>query len=222
MHAPTTAVRVWDLPTRLFHWSIVALLGFSWWSAEVRQMDWHLLSGITVLALVVFRLVWGFIGGSTARFSQFVRSPGYVLAYLRPGAHAVRAPGHNPVGGYSVVLMLLLLAIQVASGLFAVDVDGIDSGPLSFLVSFDQGRAASEVHEISFTLLQVVVGLHILAILFYLVVRKLNLIHPMLSGSDKALETREGALVPASRLRLLAAVALAAAFSYAVWKGFWL
>jgi cytochrome b len=222
MSATSTAVRVWDMPTRLFHWSIVALLCFSWWSAEQREMDWHRLSGITVLALVVFRLAWGFIGGSTARFGQFMRSPGRVLAYLRPGNRALRAPGHNPLGGYSVVLMLVLLSVQVTTGLFAVDVDGIESGPLSFLVSFDQGRTASEIHEISFTLLQIVVGLHILAILFYLMVRKLNLIHPMLTGIDKALETREGALVPASPVRLIVAAAIAAAFAFAVWKGFWL
>lgn len=222
MHASSTAVRVWDLPTRLFHWSLVILIGFSWWSAEERLMDWHRLSGITVLALVVFRLLWGFIGGSTARFGQFVRSPGRVLAYLRPGGQALRTAGHNPLGGYSVVLMLLLLAAQVTTGLFAVDVDGIESGPLSFLVSFDQGRAASEVHEISFTLLQVVAGIHIFAVLFYLVVKKLNLVRPMVTGSDKALETREGALVPASLLRLVIATAVAAAIAYAVWKGFWL
>jgi cytochrome b len=222
MHAPATAVRVWDFPTRLFHWSLVALIGFSWWSAEERLMDWHRLSGITVLALVVFRLLWGFIGGSTARFSGFVRSPGRVLAYLRPGSNAPRTAGHNPLGGYSVVLMLLLLTMQVTTGLFAVDVDGIESGPLSFLVSFDQGRVASEIHEISFTLLQIIVGLHVLAILFYLVVKKLNLVRPMVTGSDNALETSDGALVPASLVKLIVAAAIAAAFSYAVWKGFWL
>ena len=185
-------------------------------------MDWHRVSGILVLALVVFRLLWGFIGGSTARFGTFVTSPGRLLAYLRPGSHAPRRAGHNPLGGYSVVLMLVLLAIQVTTGLFAVDVDGLESGPLSFLVSFDQGRAASEVHEIAFTLLQVVVGIHILAILFYLVVRKLNLIRPMVTGSDKALETSEGALVAASPVKFIVAAAIAAVFSYAVWKGFWL
>lgn len=222
MSAASTTVRVWDLPTRLFHWSLVVLICFSWWSAEERLMDWHRLSGITVLALVVFRLIWGFIGGSTARFSQFVRSPGRVLAYLRPGSNASRRAGHSPIGGYSVVLTLALLAIQVTTGLFAVDVDGIDSGPLSFLVSFDLGRAASEIHEISFTLLQVVIGIHILAILFYLLVRKLNLIRPMLTGSDKALETSEGALVRASPVKLVVAAAISAAFAYAVWKGFWL
>ena len=222
MHAPSTSVRVWDLPTRLFHWSIVALIGFSWWSAEVREMDWHRLSGITVLALVVFRLLWGFIGGSTARFTQFVRAPGRVMAYLRPGIGARRTAGHNPLGGYSVVLMLALLSIQVVTGVFAVDVDGIESGPLSFLVSFDQGRTASAVHHISFTALQIVAGIHILAVLFYLVVKKLNLIRPMVTGSDKALESREGALVPASPMRVVVAAAVAAAIAYAVWKGFWI
>lgn len=216
-----SAVRVWDLPTRLFHWLLVVLIGFSWWSAENRIMDWHLLSGITVLGLVAFRLIWGLIGGSTARFARFLRSPGQVLAYLRGQASSPKA-GHNPLGGYSVAIMLLLLSVQVAAGLFAVDVDGIDSGPLSFLVSFDQGRAASEVHEIAFTLLQVVIGLHVLAILFYLVVRKRNLVHPMVTGRDKGLDTREGELLPASPVRFIVAAALALAFSWAVWKGFWL
>jgi cytochrome b len=222
MHAPSTAVRVWDLPTRLFHWSLVALIGFSWWSAEVREMDWHRLSGITVLALIVFRLLWGFIGGSTARFGQFVRSPGRVLTYLRPGSPARRTAGHNPLGGYSVVLMLALLAVQVITGLFSVDVDGIESGPLSFLVSFDHGRTASAVHHISFTLVQIVVALHVLAVLFYLVMKKLNLVRPMVTGSDRALESREGALVPASPARLVIAAVSAGAIAFAVWKGFWL
>ena len=197
-------------------------MGFSWWSAEVRLMDWHRLSGTLVLALVLFRLCWGFIGGSTARFGQFVRSPGRVIAYLRPGSAAPHKAGHNPLGGYSVAIMLLLLFVQVATGLFAVDVDGIESGPLSFLVSFDLGRSASAIHDVSFALLQAVVGLHILAILFYLVVRKRNLIRPMVTGSDAALETSEGALVPASPWQLIAAAAVAAALSYAIWKGLWL
>ncbi|MGE3691504.1 MAG: cytochrome b/b6 domain-containing protein [Novosphingobium sp.] len=222
MSTSSSAVRVWDIPTRLFHWLLVILIGFSWWSAEQRMMDWHALSGVFVLGLIVFRLIWGVIGGSTARFSHFLRSPGYVIAYLRQSTKSLRAAGHNPVGGYSVVLMLLLLAVQTGTGLFAVDVDGIDSGPLSFLVSFDQGRAAAGVHHLSFTLLQIVAGLHIIAILFYLFVRKRDLVRPMVTGSDKDIETRDGELAPASPLRLIAAAAIAAAFAWAAWKGFWL
>lgn len=215
-------MRVWDVPTRLFHWLLVLLFGFSWWSAEVREMEWHRTSGTILLGLIVFRLIWGFVGGSTARFGSFVRSPGAVLAYLRSKSDAPKAAGHNPVGGYSVVLMLLLLLVQTGTGLFAVDVDGIESGQLSFLVSFDQGRTASDIHHLSFTLLQIVAGVHILAVLFYLFVRKRNLIHPMFSGQDSQLGSGEGALVPASLVRFAAVALLSVAFAWAVWKGFWL
>jgi cytochrome b len=216
------AVRVWDLPTRLFHWLLLALFGFSWWSAEMREMDWHRISGIVVLGLVVFRLIWGFIGGNTARFGEFVRSPGAVIAYLRSDNGGPRKPGHNPIGGYSVVAMLVLLAVQLGTGLFAVDVDGIESGQLSFLVSFDQGRAAAEIHDLSFTLLQIVVAVHVAAILFYLFVRRRNLIHPMVSGRDGQLDSAAGALIPASPAKFAIAAVLSVAFAWTVWKGFWL
>jgi cytochrome b len=179
-------MKVWDLPIRLFHWLIVALVGFSWWSAESGLMDWHTRSGLAVLILLVFRLIWGFVGSSTARFGNFVRSPAAVIAYLRRPRETVHAPGHNPLGGYSVIAMLLVLATQVGTGLFAVDVDGIESGPLSHLVSFDQGRAAAEVHHISFSVLQGLVVLHVLAIAWYRIKGR-RLIMPMLTGRDPQL-----------------------------------
>ena len=152
--SPLSPVRVWDGATRLFHWLLLALLGFSWWSAESGMMDWHRWSGSAVLGLMIFRLIWGFIGGSTARFGTFLTSPVRVLAYLRSDSGAPRTPGHHPLGGYSVLAMFLLLTVQVGTGLFAVDIDGLESGPLSHLVSFDQGREAAGIHELSFTLLR--------------------------------------------------------------------
>lgn len=207
------AVRVWDLPIRLFHWSLVALLGFSWWSAENHEMDWHRLSGLTILGLIVFRLLWGVIGSSTARFSSFVRSPGTVLEYLRRPAGPAR-PGHNPVGGYSVLAMLGLLLAQVGAGVFAVDTDGLESGPLSFLVSFDAGRLAAELHEALFNIALAVLALHIAAILFYRVIRRRNLIVPMLTGKDTEIHPTEPDIVPAGPLRFLLAAAIAAAISW--------
>jgi cytochrome b len=207
--ALSSPVRVWDLPTRLFHWLLVALFAFSWWSAENHAMDWHRLSGIVLLGLLLFRLIWGFIGGSTARFAAFVRSPRHVLGYLRREPIGATPAGHNPLGGYSVVAMLALLAVQVGTGLFAVDVDGLESGHLSHLVSFEQGRAAAEIHELSFNLLLVVIGLHILAVLFYLAVRRRNLISPMVTGRDGQLEAIDGALVGAGWVRFAIAVVLA-------------
>lgn len=212
------AVRVWDGPTRLFHWLLVGLFGFSWWSAENREMEWHVLSGLALLGLLVFRLLWGLFGGSTARFGSFVKPPRVVIAYVQRKGTA--APGHNPLGGYSVVAMLSLLTVQVMSGLFATDVDGLDSGPLSFLVSFDQSRLAAEVHETAFNIFLVLIGIHILAVLFYLTIRRRNLVLPMLKGTDPALDPADGELVPAAPWKFPLLAGGAAAFAWWTSTGF--
>lgn len=180
----TSFARIWDVPVRLFHWLIVALLGFSWWSGKQHEMDWHRLSGYCILALLVFRIYWGFAGGFTARFAQFVRGPRTALRYVRSLAKGTdtSAPGHNPLGGWSVLLMLASLTVMVVAGLFSVDVDGLESGPLSDYVSFDQGRAAAAVHGWVFNILLGLVALHMVAILFYLVPLRKNLISPMITG----------------------------------------
>ena len=210
-------MKVWDLPTRLFHWLIVLLAGFSWWSAEAGHMDWHYRSGLAALVLLVFRLLWGFIGGSTARFSQFLRSPGAVLAYLREPAGPLRG-GHNPLGAYSVIAMLLALAVQIGTGLFAVDIDGIESGPLSSRVSFDQGRTAAEVHEISFTVLQALVVLHLLAIAWYRI-RGRRLIVPMVTGRDPQLPAGSAGVTGGGFVRAVAALTAALALGWWVSLG---
>lgn len=204
----TQFVKVWDLPTRLFHWLIVLLVGFSWWSAETGRMDWHYKSGMMVLNLVTFRIVWGLIGGSTARFAKFVKSPMAVAAYVRRPKTGPQPAGHNPLGGYSVVALLLVLVVQVGTGVFSVDIDGVESGPLSYLVSFDQGRVAAEVHHLSFTLLQVLVGLHLLAIVYYRI-RGRKLIMPMVTGRDRQLAGGAGELVRAGWPRIVIAVGIA-------------
>ncbi len=218
--SPISPVRVWDVPTRLFHWLLFALVCFSWGSAEYGKMDLHRLSGSIVLGLVTFRLIWGFIGSNTARFGGFLRSPAGALAYLRSDSAGPRTPGHNPIGGYSVLAMLLLLMLQIGTGLFSVDIDGLESGPLSFLVSFDQGRTAAAIHSLSFTVLQIVVAIHILAVLFYLVVRKRNLVVPMITGTDRQIDDATGELVPAGWGRLLVAAAIALGLAWWTAKGF--
>jgi cytochrome b len=213
---------VWDFPTRIFHWLLVILLAFSWWSAENFEMEWHRRSGLAIVGLILFRILWGLFGSSTARFAQFLKGPGAVLSYIRPSTSEQSvAIGHNPLGGWSVVIMLLLLVVQTVSGLFAVDIDGIESGPLSYLVDFDQGRTASSIHEISFNVLLAVVVLHVLAVLFYLVVKRRNLIGPMVTGFRRV---PDGSSVPsaalAPRWRLAAAIVLAALVVYGVANGF--
>jgi cytochrome b len=209
-------IAVWDVPTRLFHWLLVILIGFSWWSAEEGELEWHKWSGMAVLGLLVFRIMWGVWGSSTARFANFVRGPGTVAQYLRMPMPAT--PGHNPLGALSVIAMLALLALQVITGLFAVDVDGIESGPLSYMVEFDQGRTAAEIHEIAFTLIQVLVVLHLLAIAFYLVVRRRNLVTPMVTGRDRALGGLPG-MQPVPIWRLIVAIVVAIGLSWWLWIG---
>ena len=206
-----TRVRVWDLPTRIVHWSMVLLFAVSWWTAEEGELEWHRWSGYSLTALVLFRLYWGFFGGSTARFAHFLRGPRAVVDYLRGSSNA--APGHNPVGAWSVVLMLALLATQIVLGLFAVDVDGIESGPLSSLVSFDTGREAADWHESTFNVLLAVIGVHIVAAFYYLAVRKQNLIGAMFTGR-RTLDGAQPGLVPASIVRLIVGILIAAALTW--------
>jgi cytochrome b len=177
-------VKVWDWPTRLFHWLLVLHIPILWFTAEEEMMDAHRAAGSVVAGLIVFRIIWGFIGSSTARFENFVRGPRRVLAYLR--GHAPDALGHNPLGGWSILAMLALLVFQVLFGLFATDVNGLESGPLAIHVSFETARLAAECHEMTFNFLLVMIIVHVTAILFYAVVRKRNLVTPMLTGKMAA------------------------------------
>jgi cytochrome b len=174
-------VRVWDGFTRLTHWIVVLLFGFSWGSAEYHHMDYHRYSGYALLGLLVFRLFWGFFGSSTARFAQFVKGPKSVWIYIR-SSEPHGDLGHNPLGAMSVVALLLLLSTQIVLGLFAVDVDGIESGPWSNLVSFETGRACAQAHHLLFNVLLAFAALHIAAILYYAVAKRHDLVRPMVTG----------------------------------------
>ena len=184
----TTRIRIWDGPVRVFHWSIVLILPALWWTAEHDQMEWHKRLGYVALGLIVFRLLWGVFGSSTARFSSFVRGPAKVWRYARSlttrelGEATI---GHNPMGGLSVVALLLLLTGEVVLGLFCVDVDGLESGPLADRISFDGGRIAAHWHALLFNGLLGLIGLHLLAIAFYFVARRENLVGPMITGARR-------------------------------------
>ena len=172
---------VWDLPIRLFHWVLVALLGFSWWSAENHETELHIWSGIAVLTLLIFRLLWGLFGSSTARFANFVRGPAVVRDYLRDNA-SWRFAGHSPLGALSVIALLGAIAIQVGLGLIAVDEDGLNEGPLAQLVSLDVSEAARDLHEDFFNVLLALIAVHVVAIVVYRLLLGRNLTGPMLTG----------------------------------------
>ena len=178
---PALTQPVWDLPIRLFHWLLAALTGFSWWSAKNDQIDWHIWSGIAILTLLIFRLLWGLFGSSTARFSNFIRGPRAVRDYVRD-PHGWRLAGHNPLGALSIVVLLLATAIQVGLGLVAVDEDGLNQGPLSQLVSLEVSEAARDLHEDFFNVLLALIVLHIAAIIIYRLALGRKLTVPMITG----------------------------------------
>jgi cytochrome b len=175
----------------LFHWSLALAFALCWYTAETQQMDLHLWSGYAILGLLAFRIYWGVVGASTARFATFIRGPAAIGAYVRTlgardGGGGAAPVGHNPLGALSVAALLALLVVQTALGLFAVDVDGLNSGPLSNFVDFDTGRLAARLHHLAFNLLLALIALHLTAIAFYLLVKRDNLIGPMISGRKSA------------------------------------
>jgi cytochrome b len=213
-------VRLWDGPTRLFHWGLVILILTAWLSAG-KNMELHKLSGYGVIGLIVFRLWWGVAGGSTARFTNFVTGPKTTLAYLQ-GLKS-RAPGetagHNPIGALSVVAMISLILIQAGLGLFATDIDGIESGPFSDKVDFDTGRLFSEWHELAFRALQGLIGLHLVAIAFYALWKRENLVGAMITGRRRFSQA-VAPLIAAPIWRLIVGILVAAAAGYAIATGF--
>lgn len=210
------SLRIWDLPTRLFHWllaisitgALVTInLGGGW-------MDWHVRFGIASFVLILFRLVWGLIGPRYARFSQFIASPSKTIAYLRV-SNAPRHAGHNPLGAWSVFAMLLLFLFQSATGLFAND-DVMTQGPLVQFVSNDTVDLLTRLHGLTEYVLYALIGLHLGAIAFYSL-RGEALVQPMVtgdvpthtlpSGTQSARDdwrVRLGALVLATALGILA------------------
>jgi cytochrome b len=178
---------VWDRPTRLFHWTLVLLMILSYTTAQLGG-DWmqvHFWSGYCILTLLLFRIAWGFVGSTTARFADFVRGPGPALAHLREvlGPDKPRDAGHNPLGGAMVVALLAAVLLQVAAGLFSADTDtGLVNGPLSHLISEKWVDRATDFHELWINVILLMVALHVLAAVTYLVWKKQNLIAAMLHG----------------------------------------
>lgn len=207
-------VRIWDLPVRLFHWAIVLIVPAMWATHEYERMDLHILLGQILLGLILFRLIWGLMGSSTARFSGFVRGPRAVARYL--GGRGGPVFGHNPLGGWSVLLMLLVLLTQIGLGLFAIDEDSLNEGPLSHLVSYDNARILAHRHETFFYILLALIAVHVAAILYYRLFKRDDLITPMVTGRGAAAGADGAAMTPAPWWRFLVAAGLAAGATLAI------
>ena len=177
-------VRVWDLPTRLFHWALVVCIVGLVTTAQIggNAMEWHFRFGYSVLTLLLFRLVWGFAGGHWSRFSSFLYSPASLLRYIRGQEDGVQPLGHSPLGALSVFAILALLLLQVGTGLFSDD-EIAAVGPLSKLASGAVVSQLTHYHkDIGKVIVLILVLLHIGAIAFYRIKRKKDLIRPMLIG----------------------------------------
>ena len=162
--ASTTEQAVWDAPVRLVHWLLAGLIAFSWWSVHNHHTDWHIWSGCAILTLLIFRLLWGVVGSSTARFASFVRGPKSIIADFRGRWTGI---GHSPLGALSVLVLFGAVAVQVGLGLISEDEDGLYTGPLYRLVSTDTSDKARDIHELWFNVILGLIVLHVGAILFY-------------------------------------------------------
>lgn len=176
----TQRIKLWDLPTRLFHWLLVIAVGAALITANIggAAIEWHGRIGLSIVGLIAFRVVWGLIGSSHARFASFFPTPKSVAAYLRGQWRGI---GHNPLGALSVIGLLALVALQLCTGLFSND-DIAFTGPLFNLVSKDLSDQLTGIHELTSNALIALIALHLAAIGFYAHVKKNNLVKPMVTG----------------------------------------
>ena len=215
-----SSIRVWDLPTRLFHWTLVALIALQYASGEFGwlSMRWHFLLGYATLALVVFRVLWGFAGSDTSRFRGFVRGPRALPRYVADLVRGDdrRAPGHNPLGGWSVLLMLAAVALQAVSGLYTTD-DIIEEGPLVARASSATVELMTWIHHLNRYVLLGLIALHLLAIALHALLRRHNLLAPMLHGRARVDGTPVLRFVSAWLALLLFALSAGAVWALVAW-----
>jgi cytochrome b len=213
------SVRVWDLPTRVFHWLLAVCVIGSITTAKIGgdAMEWHFRFGYVIFTLLAFRLLWGFVGGHWSRFASFVRWPGTIWRYLR-GDHRPGDwfdIGHNPLGAWSVLAMLVFLVAQVATGLFADD-EIVHTGPLAQHVSTATSLKLTAYHEtVGQWVLIALFVLHVVAVVVYYR-RGRDLVRPMISG-DKLLPAGAPAAIDNLRTRVLAAMLALACGAGVAW-----
>jgi cytochrome b len=188
-------IRVWDLPVRVFHWLLVLCISGSLISVNLggNAIEWHAYFGYTVLTLLIFRIIWGFIGSTHARFASFLPSREKIFSYLQ--GKAPRVLGHNPLGALSVFALMIVLSVQVFTGLF-VDDEIAFQGPLAKYVSNSLVSILSEIHESNSVLIYTFIAIHIAAIIYYQKFKGEDLIKPMISGDKEIDPSEEASYLP--------------------------
>ena len=210
-------VKVWDLPTRLFHWSLVASVIFMFVSAKMggSWLQWHLRCGLFLLALILFRIVWGFVGSDTARFTQFVQSPKHIIRYIKGEISENEQPGHNPLGALMVVALILSVLFQVLTGLFSPDENSYMYDGFLYKLAGDNASKIRGIHLMFANILMILAIIHFVVVLFYRVVKRHNLITPMITG-NKYLNDPVPQLKFASVFKALIILMITAAVAYSV------
>jgi len=211
------SIRVWDLPVRLCHWSFAALVGALWYTAENSLWYWHTRLGVVLLGVLIFRIIWGFIGSETARFSHFVKGPRTIVAYLR-GSSSAPHFGHSPLAALSVLALLGAMAAQVSMGLFAGDPFDGATGPLNDFVGVMIADQITDWHTDFVWVIGALVALHLLAIAFYAAVKKDNLVAPMVTGR-RAMPEGQNGNAPIAWGRFVFAALASAGIALWIWSG---
>ena len=211
-------IKVWDLPVRLTHWSLAALVFAMWYTAENSLWFWHTRLGVVLFALVIFRIIWGFVGPETARFSSFVHGPKTVLDYLRGKYPDDKRIGHNPLGAYAVLALLGVMLVQTSMGLFAGDPYDGATGPLNSLVGVMTADRLTDWHEDFLWVVLGMAGLHIAAIGVYAFIKMDDLVGPMLTGKKEMKPPVKG-IGQTQWGRAVAALTVSASLGLWIWLG---
>ena len=215
----TQRINLWDLPTRVFHWLLVIAVGAALITGNLggAALEWHGRIGLAIVGLIVFRVVWGLIGSSHARFASFLPTPASITAYLRGQWRGI---GHNPLGALSILGLLALIALQLSTGLFGND-DIAFNGPLFALISKDLSDRLTGIHGLTSNALIALIALHLAAIGFYAHVKKDNLVKPMITGyKDLAPDETGESTTGGGLVAFIVALAIALAAVYAA-SGAW-
>jgi cytochrome b len=219
-----TALFVWDEPTRIFHWALVALVATAWATGEAESdflFQLHLAAGYGVVGLLIFRVIWGFLGSRHALFADFVRPWRVVRDYAKQ-LMTFRPPhciGHNPLGGWMVILLIVALAVLVTTGMFSREVeDGKEiAGPLAHYLSAGASHGMKEIHEVMFNVILVLVGIHVAGVVTDMVLTRDNLIRAMITGYKSVPSAAAKADGGAGTVRYAWAVLAAAAAAGLTW-----
>jgi cytochrome b len=214
----THSVKIWDWPVRLTHWSFALLLPAMYMTADNSQWGWHIRLGHVLLALIIFRILWGIIGTDTARFASFVRGPRALLDYFRGGYDHKMHKGHNPLGALAVLALLSVMSFQVALGLFSGDIFDGATGPLNSFVGVATADWMTDTHAWFYYVVFGMIGLHVTAVGLYGAFQAQNLIGPMVGGSgEKALSVEDNS--EAKWGKALGALAISAGIAFWIYSG---